>query len=142
MCRFLEKVIGIRSDEENELWSVSNLVHFAGVQQTELLFRLTADAINHPWLQVLPTPRNGAAPLDTTMSASDLLNNFYGQSNSNSTDSSPVTTMSKPPVAGLGSAISLDQSPRPYTNGFEGEGKESDDSLIDSQAIGASLCLS
>ncbi|GAA5985592.1 hypothetical protein JCM5350_007147 [Sporobolomyces pararoseus] len=96
-----------------------------------------ADALNHEWLRVLPTPRmNGAAAApqpSETMSASDLLN---FQSASNSNDSSPATTSSKPPVAGLGSAISLDQSPKPYTNGFEGESKGSEDSLVDSQAIG------
>ncbi|GAA5964878.1 hypothetical protein JCM3765_005809 [Sporobolomyces pararoseus] len=94
-----------------------------------------ADALNHEWLRVLPSPTtNGVlAQPSETMSASDLLNL---QSASNSNDSSPATTFSKPPVAGLASAISLDQSPKPYANGFEGESKGSEDSLVDSQAIG------
>ncbi|GAA5892367.1 uncharacterized protein JCM6883_007334 [Sporobolomyces salmoneus] len=96
------------------------------------------DAIKHPWLEVLPQPANGTVrlppPQTETMSASNLLNGFNARSES--IESSPAVSTSNPPVAGLGSAISLDQSPRPKSNGFEGEEEESEDSVIDSQAIG------
>ncbi|GAA6010087.1 hypothetical protein JCM11491_005861 [Sporobolomyces phaffii] len=94
------------------------------------------DAIEHPWLRTIRTNANAQHTVET-MSASDLLNQHFGaSSNANSNDSSPVGSTSKPLVAGLASAISLDQSPRPHANGFEGDAKDSDDSLIDSQAIG------
>lgn len=91
---------------------------------------------------VLPVQGNdgGGFPIET-MSASQILTalNVKGFDRpSESIDSSPVATTSKPLVAGLASAISLDQSPRQNGNGYDGEadGEGGDDSIVDSQAIG------
>ncbi|GAA5927297.1 uncharacterized protein JCM15063_005857 [Sporobolomyces koalae] len=101
-----------------------------------------AQAIDHPWLKTLPVGINGAQKLpNKTMSAYEILsslNNHQGAGKApfDSTDSSPIATYSKPPIAGLASAISLDQSPRPDRNeaGSE-EGRDENDSVA-SQAIG------
>lgn len=101
-----------------QLWTVEWMVVDA--------FSVAADAINHPWLQVLPT-RPDDIPMHGTMSAADLLLHSLNGTRSKSIESSPGVSAS---VDGLGSAISLDQSPR-------NDKDPSQDSLINSQAIGA-----
>ena len=115
--------------------------------ETKRLSHSTAQAINHPWLMVLPVQGNdgGGFPIET-MSASEILTalNVKGfERPSESIDSSPVATTSKPLVAGLASAISLDQSPRPNGNSYDGEadGEGGDDSMVDSQAIGMFMSI-